>query len=147
MSQIFFSDNLKYYRKKHGKNQADIGFMVNKRGTAVSSWESNLSQPSLADVAIIADYFGVSVGDFIGKNMADSEVNSKKTDKKPPMEVKTTNVLLIEDATMLTKMEEDLKQMRAEYDRRLTIVEAKLLGWKEVGNRVNEPTPSKSKVG
>jgi transcriptional regulator with XRE-family HTH domain len=79
-------NNLKFLRKKTGKSQADIALQVKKRGTAISSWENGLSEPSINDLLIIADYLGVNAGELIGVDIQNSthwqNENPIKSDKK-----------------------------------------------------------------
>lgn len=77
-AKIFFSDNLKTLRGEKGETQASIASLVNKRATAISSWENGLSEPSFQDLVILSDYFGVSIGDLIGKNINDGNLNTEK---------------------------------------------------------------------
>ena len=78
----FLTINLKYLRKKSNKSQSDIALHVKKRGTAVSSWENGLSEPSITDLKLISDLFGVYIGDLIGKDLRNVNLNENEGDKK-----------------------------------------------------------------
>jgi transcriptional regulator with XRE-family HTH domain len=82
MAAIYFKQNLKFLRKENNKSQADIGLQVNKRSTAISSWENGLSEPSLEDLQIVSDYFGIYIGDLIGMDMADVHLKAKGGQEK-----------------------------------------------------------------
>lgn len=82
MPEIYLKDNLKFLRKKNGESQASIASLVGKRTTAVSSWENGLSEPSLTDLGIISDYFGISIGEIIGQNMSIGNLISETSESK-----------------------------------------------------------------
>lgn len=82
MTSTYFALNLKFLRKKNGKSQAAIGVQLNKRSTAISSWENGLSEPSLDDLQKISDFFGVNIGDLIGIDIANVPSAENKNDEK-----------------------------------------------------------------
>ena len=57
----FLGKNLRYLRKKSSQNQDDIAFLVHKGQTTIGNWENGVSEPSLGDLLIISNYFGISV--------------------------------------------------------------------------------------
>jgi len=79
MPNNHFAQNLKWLRKKNHKSQNDIALIVDKRPTAISSWENNLSEPSFEDLFKISDYFGIKMGDFLDSNL-DEEQTPVKSD-------------------------------------------------------------------
>lgn len=140
MSETFFGKNLKFLRKKMAVSQSHIGLQVGRKHTSIGNWENDYNEPNLKEISILAHFFGITIDEFLNKNLEDDADFTNNTGKNPPIEVKTTNVLLIEEAGMLHKMEEDLKQMRAEYDRRIQALEAQvfLKGWQPINNQLNE---------
>jgi len=66
----YLPKNLKYLRLRSGKSQAHIASYLGKRSTAISSWEAGLSTPSIADMIHLSDFYGIYVGDLIGKDIA-----------------------------------------------------------------------------
>lgn len=78
MPNTYFSNNLRWLRKKHQKSQHEVADLVKKRSTAISSWENKLSEPSFDDLFKISDYFGVSVGMLLSSDLADDSDNPEE---------------------------------------------------------------------
>lgn len=62
-------NNLKYLRNEIGKSQDDIGKIVNKGNTTISNWEKGIRSPDAVDLALLANYFSISVDDLINKDL------------------------------------------------------------------------------
>ena len=62
-----FRERLRELRKEKGVFQQDIAAIVGTTKMAVSHWEKGHSEPSIAQLIAIAEYFGVSVDFLIGK--------------------------------------------------------------------------------
>lgn len=75
MSNNYLPSNLRFLRILNGKSQSDIALQVKKKNTAISSWENGNSQPSLRDIEILSDFFGISTSDFVFKNLGDVHLN------------------------------------------------------------------------
>ncbi|MFR5833734.1 MAG: helix-turn-helix domain-containing protein [Acutalibacteraceae bacterium] len=58
---------LKNYDWKKNCSQADLGKMLCLSKMAVSHWEKGNSEPSIAQLKILADFFDVSVDYLIGR--------------------------------------------------------------------------------
>lgn len=74
-----FAQNLKWLRKNNHKSQNDIALVVGKRSTAISSWEHNLSEPSIDDLFKVSDYFGIRIGDLLDRPLDDGESSKLET--------------------------------------------------------------------
>jgi transcriptional regulator with XRE-family HTH domain len=96
MINNYFSTNLKFLRKKSGKSQAEIALVVNKRTTAISSWENNLSEPSFEDVFKISDLFGIEVGVLLSIDLANGESIAQSASKENAKMVPLLDVVQIE---------------------------------------------------
>ncbi len=57
----FLGKNLRHLRKRSSQNQDDIAILVNKGQTTIGNWENGVSEPSLGDLLIISNYFGISI--------------------------------------------------------------------------------------
>ncbi len=55
-----FATRLRYFRTQKGVSQETLGNVVGKKSTTVSTWERGESEPSLDDVAKLAEFLGVS---------------------------------------------------------------------------------------
>ena len=62
-----FKDRLRELRKEKGVFQQDIAALVGTSKMAVSHWEKGHSEPSIAQLIVLSDFFGVSVDFLIGK--------------------------------------------------------------------------------
>ena len=62
-----FKDRLKELRYEQRVSQQEIGKLVNSSKMAVSHWESGHSEPSIAQLIALSDFFGVTVDYLIGK--------------------------------------------------------------------------------
>lgn len=58
---------LKELRQEKGLFQKDIAQILHKTITCISDWERGRTEPSLQDLAQIADYFEVSVDYLLGR--------------------------------------------------------------------------------
>lgn len=65
---IKFGDRLKELRIERGITQEEVGKVVNTSKMAVSHWEKGHSEPSIAQLILLTEYFGVSADYLIGKN-------------------------------------------------------------------------------
>ncbi len=77
MKEIFLASNIKYLRILNNKTQAELAKACNKKNTAVSNWEKGIREPSAIDLAIISNFFNVSIDDLMLKNLREKgEKNS-----------------------------------------------------------------------
>ena len=65
---IKFGERLKELRIERGVTQEEVGKIVNTSKMAVSHWEKGHSEPSIAQLILLTEYFGVSADYLIGKN-------------------------------------------------------------------------------
>lgn len=68
-NKIYIASNLKYLRLLNKKTQDDIAKLCNKKNTAVSNWEKGIREPNSIDLAIICNYFNISIDDFIKEDL------------------------------------------------------------------------------
>lgn len=64
---ISFKERLKELRLEKNITQQELGKLVNTSKMAISHWEKGHSEPSIAQLIILSDYFEVSVDYLIGK--------------------------------------------------------------------------------
>ena len=60
-----FSKNLRYLRKKGNHNQDDIAILFRKKANTIGNWENQKSEPSLAELMKLGEFFKVSVEDIL----------------------------------------------------------------------------------
>lgn len=58
---------LKEFRKKMGVSQREVSESLNIPQTTLFSYENNVSDPSIATLIKLADYFHVTVDELIGR--------------------------------------------------------------------------------
>ncbi len=68
-----FSKNLRFLRKKGNHNQDEISILFNKRANTIGNWENQKSEPSLAELIKLGEYFKVSIQELLH---ADLEMQS-----------------------------------------------------------------------
>jgi transcriptional regulator with XRE-family HTH domain len=66
---VFLSQNLRYLRKKMGQSQAVISELVGKKQNTIGNWENAVSEPTISELAKLAQYFGVSIQDLLTKDL------------------------------------------------------------------------------
>ena len=63
-----FASRLKELRNEKGLSQYEIGKLVNMPKLAISHWEKGHSEPSIAQLIFLSDYFGVTIDYLVGKS-------------------------------------------------------------------------------
>ena len=61
----FVSTNIKHLRTINGKTQQDIADLCEKQNTAVANWEKGIRMPDVVDLAVLSNYFNVSIKDLL----------------------------------------------------------------------------------
>ncbi|MBO5362856.1 MAG: helix-turn-helix transcriptional regulator [Clostridia bacterium] len=64
---VLFKERLKELRQEKGLSQQELGKVVNMSKMAISHWESGHSEPSIAQLIVLSDLFGVTVDCLVGK--------------------------------------------------------------------------------
>ena len=64
-----FSKNLRFLRKKGSFKQEDISVLFNKQANTVGNWENGKSEPNLAELIKLGEYFRVSVQDLLNNDL------------------------------------------------------------------------------
>ena len=67
---------LKELREKNNVSQIELAKILKVSPAAISNWEKERRQPDLNMVITIADYFGVSVDQVIGRNVTERPRNT-----------------------------------------------------------------------
>lgn len=62
-----FGEKLKELRTEKGCSQADIAKIVGTTKMAISHWERGHSEPSITQLIILSDFFGVTTDYLVGK--------------------------------------------------------------------------------
>lgn len=79
-------------RKEKGFTQEDIANKINISAQAVSKWENDISLPDIAILGDLADIFGISIDELLGRNVEQKvellAENSKKNINKMALKIK-----------------------------------------------------------
>lgn len=62
-----FGDRLREFRKASGLTQEQVALEVGISKSAVSAWELDVSEPSIAALRVLRQLFGVSLDELVGE--------------------------------------------------------------------------------
>lgn len=77
-----FSKNLRFLRKKGSYNQDEISILFNKKANTVGNWENQKSEPSLAELMKLGEYFKVSVQELLYSDL-EAQSFQQNSEAKP----------------------------------------------------------------
>lgn len=69
MNRLYLTKNLAYIRKFHGLNQAQMADRIGKKQSTISSWEKGQTEPSIGDMVLIANKFGLVLGQLLDTDL------------------------------------------------------------------------------
>lgn len=129
-----FSKNLKRIRTDKGLSQEELAKMIDSKQGTISAWEVGRNEPSMADVARLADALGCSQQELIGIEKKQGEI----TFEDLVVKIGTLNVdelhKVITLAThrmeltmQIEKLENEKKEQEAriaDYERQLALLRA-----------------------
>ena len=61
------AENLKLLRKGKGIGQAELAEAINVSLKTVSHWETGYTEPSIAQLTQLADYFDTTIDELVGR--------------------------------------------------------------------------------
>lgn len=64
-----FSKNLRFLRRRDRLNQDQISILFHKKANTVGNWENQKSEPSLAELMKLAEYFRVNMQALLYEDM------------------------------------------------------------------------------
>ncbi len=62
-----FKENLKFLRKTREIGQMQLAKVLNISTKTVSHWETGYTEPSIAQLISLADFFDVSIDELVGR--------------------------------------------------------------------------------
>lgn len=74
MSYNTLGERIKYHRKRLGLTQEQLADRLGVSAQAVSKWENNQSCPDISILPEIADLFGISIDELLGKERKTSDI-------------------------------------------------------------------------
>jgi transcriptional regulator with XRE-family HTH domain len=69
----FLGKNIYHLRTNSSQRQADIALLVGKGQTTIGNWENGVSEPSIRDLLIISNYFGIPVDILLRSDLAEAQ--------------------------------------------------------------------------
>ncbi|MBQ8427858.1 MAG: helix-turn-helix transcriptional regulator [Clostridia bacterium] len=66
-----YGDALKYQRDTNGYSQRDLAKATGIRQQNISRWENNQAIPSIENCEILADFYGITIDELIGRELKD----------------------------------------------------------------------------
>lgn len=73
-----FQEQLYLQRKKQGLSQEELANIIGVSRQAVQKWESGAARPDLDNLMALAQYFGISLDELVGKESKPPEVSTSK---------------------------------------------------------------------
>ena len=62
-----FKENLKFFRKTKGIGQFELAQVLSISTKTVSHWETGYTEPSIAQLIALADFFDVTIDELVGR--------------------------------------------------------------------------------
>ena len=76
------SENLQRLRKEKGLSQEDVAQKLYVSRQSVSKWENGNAEPGVKDLAALADMFGVTLDELVGRECPQSLAASQKAERR-----------------------------------------------------------------
>ena len=64
-----YGDELKFHRIKANLSQRDLANLIHTSQQNISRWESNEVEPSISFCVMLADYYGITLDELIGREV------------------------------------------------------------------------------
>ena len=62
-----YGENLKYHRENNNLSQLELAKHTGLSQQAISLWEKDKRVPSIANCEILADFYGISLDELVGR--------------------------------------------------------------------------------
>jgi transcriptional regulator with XRE-family HTH domain len=96
-----FSKNLRFLRKKGNLNQEQISLLFNKRANTIGNWENQKSEPSLAELMKLGEYFQVSTEDLLHTNLEQQNLFGELLGRTPVIADQRTKLKSTEEPSSI----------------------------------------------
>ena len=64
-----FAENLKQWRVSQGLLQKDLAEKISVSVHCISHWETGYTEPSIAQLIALADFFDTTIDELVGRTM------------------------------------------------------------------------------
>ena len=69
-----YGETLKYYREENNLSQIELAKQTGLSQQAISLWEKNKRVPSIANCEILADFYGISLDELVGRDFKEKSL-------------------------------------------------------------------------
>lgn len=69
-----YGEGLKYQREANGLSQMELAKRTGLSQQAISLWEQNKRVPSIANCETLADFYGVSLDELVGRDFKEKNL-------------------------------------------------------------------------
>jgi transcriptional regulator with XRE-family HTH domain len=76
----FLGKNIRYLRKQSSKTQTEFALLTNKGQTTIGNWENGLSEPSIAELLLLSNYFDISLDILLKVDLAQTNWQASPSD-------------------------------------------------------------------
>ncbi|MFK7950217.1 MAG: helix-turn-helix domain-containing protein [Saprospiraceae bacterium] len=66
----FVSNNIKFLRKKHKLSQCELADKIGLKRGNIASYEKSIAEPKILNLTKLANYFQVSISDFVTSDLS-----------------------------------------------------------------------------
>lgn len=73
----FVSTNIKYLRKKHKLSQCELADRIGLKRGNIASYEKSIAEPKILNLTKLANYFQVSVSDFVTSDLSSANPDNQ----------------------------------------------------------------------
>ena len=73
-----FSKNLRFLRKKGNYKQEEIAALFNKQANTIGNWENQKSEPNLAELQKLSEYFRVDAQELLNNDLESQSFRQSK---------------------------------------------------------------------
>ncbi len=128
-------DNIKHLRKKHQLSQCDLADKVGLKRGNIASYEKSAAEPKIDNVIKLADYFEVTICDFVKTDLSNS------IELKPIEEIVPTKPVLVYNELDRIKQESEgfenmISGMKCYHNFRVSQIEEHTENTKMLSNEV-----------
>ena len=69
-----YGEGLKYQREANGLSQMELAKRTGLSQQAISLWEQNKRGPSIANCETLADFYGISLDELVGRDFKEKNL-------------------------------------------------------------------------
>lgn len=80
----FLKTNIKNLRNKSSLTQAQLASHINKGQTTIGNWENGISEPSLSELLVLSNIFGVTLDELVNFDFEKDNQNDNLAQVKHP---------------------------------------------------------------